>query len=209
MCSAARAVGTQGVYLEVPDAECILAEGAFWDVYYEHVCYFTASSFARLAHHAGLEVLSLEPGFDSQYLMLDARPAPAVPGAAARKGEDLTRLRELTERFAEVSAQRVREWNQRLATLRIDGRRVAVWGSGSKAVAFLTVVDAGEGIDCVVDINPRRHDMYMAGTTQRIVPPAFLRERRPDVVIVMNPIYHDEIRDELHVLGLEPELLTL
>ena len=100
-------------------------------------------------------------------------------------------------------------WNARLAALREDGRRAALWGSGSKAVAFLTALEVGEAIECVVDINPRKQGMYMAGTRQRIVPPAFLTDDRPDVVIVMNPVYSDEIRSELLSLGLEPELLSL
>ena len=115
----------------------------------------------------------------------------------------------MTQRFAKRSSERIREWNERLAKLRHDGRRVAIWGSGSKAVAFLTILDAGAEVDCVVDINPRKHDMYMAGTTHRIVPPALLQERRPDAVIVMNAVYRDEIRDELDSLGLAPELMTL
>jgi SAM-dependent methyltransferase len=210
MGSAAHDVGTGVAYLEVPDVERVLAEGAFWDVYYEHVCYFTSESFARLAGRAGFEILSLEAGFDSQYLMLEARPSPhpdrATPADAPR---DLPRLAELTERFAVTSAERIHEWNAILAKLRHDGRRVAVWGSGSKAVAFLSILDAGGEVDCVVDINPRKHEMYMAGTTQRIVPPALLQERRPDVVVVMNPVYRDEIREELDSLGLTPVLMTL
>ena len=91
MCSAARKVGTATAYLEVPDADRILAEGAFWDVYYEHVCYFTAGSFARLADRAGLEVLTLRSGFDAQYLMLDGSPAPtrqAPPRLTRRNSTD-------------------------------------------------------------------------------------------------------------------------
>ena len=210
ICSAARDVGTPTAYLEVPDVERVLAEGAFWDVYYEHVCYFTSGSFARLAEQAGFEILSLQTGFDSQYLMLEAGPSPgAARTTPADAPADFARLAELTERFAVTSADRIREWNEILAKLRHERRRVALWGSGSKAVAFLTVLDAGEEVDCVVDINPRKHDMYMAGTTQRIVPPALLQERRPDVVVVMNPVYRDEIRAELGSLGLAPELMTL
>mgnify|MGYP003554653687 FL=1 len=39
--------------------------------------------------------------------------------------------------------------------------------------------------------------------------PAFLREVRPDVVIVMNPIYCDEIRADLAAMGLAPEVTAV
>jgi hypothetical protein len=51
--------------------------------------------------------------------------------------------------------------------------------------------------------------MFMAGTGQQIVRPAFLREYRPDAVVIMNPIYRDEIAQDLAVLGLQPALMTV
>jgi hypothetical protein len=60
----------------------------------------------------------------------------------------------------------------------------------------------------VVDINPNRHGFFMAKTGQQIVGPDFLEEYRPDVVIVMNPVYKGEIVADLKQRGLEPEVLT-
>jgi len=60
-----------------------------------------------------------------------------------------------------------------------------------------------------VDINPYRNGYYMSGTGHKIVGPDFLQEYRPDVVIVMNEIYCDEIRTLLREKGLEPEIVAL
>jgi len=60
-----------------------------------------------------------------------------------------------------------------------------------------------------VDINPRKQGMYVAGTGQKIVPPEFLRDYQPDVVIVMNPIYEGEIRQMVADWGLTPELMCV
>jgi SAM-dependent methyltransferase len=197
------------VYLEVPDVERILREGAFWDIYYEHCSYFSAGSFERLARGANLEVLDVRHGFDGQYLQLYARPARGRSLDVPAGQSDVERLREAAGRFQRLHAEQVGDWNARLERMRTDGRTAALWGSGSKAVAFLTALDARDEVECVVDINPRRQGMYMAGVRQRIVPPSFLSDNRPDVVIVMNPIYREEIRAELHALGVKPELLSL
>jgi hypothetical protein len=196
------------VYVEVPDVEHVLREGAFWDIYYEHCCYFTAGSFARLVRGAGFDVVDARHGFGGQYLLLWARPA-ASSADGVDGGGDVEQLRETAERFRGLHADKVSEWNVRLEGLRRDGRRAALWGSGSKAVAFLTAVDAREEVDCVVDINPRKHGMFMAGVRQQIVPPSFLADHCPDVVIVMNEIYREEIRAELESLGVDAELLLL
>jgi C-methyltransferase C-terminal domain len=100
-------------------------------------------------------------------------------------------------------------WDARLAGLSASGRRAVVWGAGSKGVAFLCALPAAERIEVAVDINPYKHGMFMAATGQRIVPPAFLADYRPDVVIVMNPIYRDEIRAELDRLRVEADVVAV
>jgi len=49
----------------------------------------------------------------------------------------------------------------------------------------------------------------MAGTGHEIVGPKALVDREPDVVVVMNPIYRDEIAHTLDELGLHPKLVTV
>ena len=76
-----------------------------------------------------------------------------------------------------------------------------LWGGGSKAVAFLTTLGVTNEIAYAVDINPRRSGTFLAGGGQQIVAPEFLRDYRPDVVIIMNPIYRDEIQAALADMG--------
>ena len=60
-----------------------------------------------------------------------------------------------------------------------------------------------------MDINPLKQDKYVAGTGHKIVAPEALRERRPDVVLVMNPIYCDEIRRTLDAMDIGAELVAV
>jgi len=76
-----------------------------------------------------------------------------------------------------------------LEQIKGKGQRAVVWGAGSKGVTFLNVLNIQDQIEYVVDINLRKQGMYIAGTGQQIVPPEFLRNYQPDVVIVMNLIY--------------------
>jgi hypothetical protein len=101
------------------------------------------------------------------------------------------------------------EWRDRLDRLAAERRRVAIWGSGSKAVAFLTTLGGERVVEHVVDINPHRHGMYMPGSGRQIVPPERLGADPPDVVIAMNPIYRGEIAADLRRLGVAAELLAL
>ncbi len=60
-----------------------------------------------------------------------------------------------------------------------------------------------------VDINPHKQGTYIAGTGQEIVAPEFLRGYHPHVVIVMNPIYRQEIEQDLRRIGLAAEVITV
>ena len=99
-------------------------------------------------------------------------------------------------------------WRNRIVDHLGRGHRAIVWGSGSKGVAFLTSLGLGDAIEYVVDINPHRQGTFMATTGHRIVGPDALREAPPDLVIVMNPVYRDEIAAEVERQGLQAEVIT-
>ena len=214
MTTVRRSIGDRGdtvVFFQIPNAQYVLCDVAFWDVYYEHCSYFTKGSLARLFRRAGFEVRDLWTAYDNQYLMIEARPAGGEPAAAPLPGEESpAETQAMVASFVERYEARRAEWRALLAQWRAAGKRVVLWGGGSKGVAFLTTLgEAATDIAYAVDINPIKTGTFMAGTGQEIVAPAFLRDYRPDVVVIMNPVYRDEITADLSALGLAPEILTL
>ncbi|MCG7522422.1 class I SAM-dependent methyltransferase [Ruegeria sp. Ofav3-42] len=193
--------------IEVPDLRRILIEGAFWDIYYEHASYFTAGSLARAFRLAGFEVLDLRRVYGEQYLIIEAavsdRPSP-LPELA----DDLAETTKLVAEFRDTARSRIDGWRQRFAAWHDAGKRVALWGSGSKAVGFLTTIGDPGIVSCVVDINPSRQGHYMPGCAAPIAAPETLTILRPDIVIVMNSIYRDEIAAQIASMQLSPEILT-
>jgi SAM-dependent methyltransferase len=195
------------VFFEVPDVGRVLREVAFWDIYYEHCSYFSLGSLARLFRSSGFEILDLAKGFDDQYLLITARPGTEARDAAERADDDLQALARDIEHFAEHYSSTIERWEDELTQIKSRGQRCVLWGSGSKAVAYLNTLRIRDEVQYVVDINPVKHGMYLAGMGQRIVPPDFLKQYRPDVVIAMNPIYRDEIRRDLDMMGVGAKLL--
>ncbi|MCE5328557.1 MAG: class I SAM-dependent methyltransferase [Planctomycetaceae bacterium] len=204
-----RAIGDRHdtlVFFEVPDTLRILEDLAFWDVYYEHCSYFTCGSLARLFRSTGFEIESLDLDFDGQYIMLLARPAPQPTRGRLAVEDDLARTATAAEAFAANADGAIKAWRQRITTVAAQGRRCVLWGSGSKAVAFLAALDLGGQVQRVVDINPYRRGRYMPLTAQPIVSPEDLASCPPDYVVVMNPIYEREIREQLSAMNLAPTL---
>ena len=195
------------VLFELPDTLRVLDEVAFWDVYYEHCSYFSAGSLARLFERSGFEVLDLHLDYDDQYLILEARPVAEGTAPTPWAIDDMAKLRIAVDRFADGYDETIGFWRGKLSEVTTTGGTVVIWGAGSKGVSFLS--ELGAYVRSAVDINPHKQGMYMAGTGHRIDAPERLQEIRPDLVIVMNPIYVDEIRAHLESLGLSPELVAL
>ncbi len=193
------------VFFQIPNVRRILQDVAFWDVYYEHCSYFSPGSLARLFRRCGFDVLDLWTDYDDQYLMIEARPGDGR-GAPLPQEETPADLAAEVARFAARATATLADWRTRLDALRAQGQRAVIWGGGSKGVAFLTQLGLRDGLEYAVDINPRKHGTFMAGTGQAIVGPETLTGYRPEVVIVMNPVYCAEIRQELDRLGLTAEL---
>jgi hypothetical protein len=197
------------VFFQVPNAARVIEDAAFWDIYYEHCSYFSAGSLARLFRNQGFDVLDLWTDYDDQYLMIEARPASGQDRSFPELENDHDTMAELVRDFPGKFQQQADYWRDIVRSAQRQNQRVVLWGSGSKGVAFLTTLDIRSEITYTVDINPHKRGTYMAGTGQEIVSPEFLKQYPPDVVIVMNPVYQQEIQRDLADMGLTPDVLAL
>ena len=195
------------VFFELPDVTRVLRDVAFWDVYYEHCSYFSAGSLARLFKDKGFDVSEVSLGFDDQYLLLEAFPGNGAWAQSFDNGDYLQSMAQDVAHFAGAYQAKLQTWKEKLQRTASRGQRCIVWGGGSKGVAFLNLLGVRDEVEYVVDINPLKQDKFVAGTGHKIVGPEFLRQSKPDVILVMNPIYTDEIGEHVHGMGIDAELV--
>lgn len=196
------------VFFQIPEITRILKEVAFWDIYYEHCSYFSAGSLARLFRKAGFDIIDIWTGFDNQYLMIEAKPGDGI-NTILDKEKDLVIVKEIVDNFTIHIDQKIDLWKKRLEKFKHDKKKAVVWSSSSKGVAFLNAVDALDEIKFVVDIDPYKKGDYMVGTGEEIVIPEFLKDYKPDVVIVMNPVYIKEIKEKIESLKLRSNIISV
>jgi SAM-dependent methyltransferase len=197
------------VVFETPDFGRVLEEGAFWDIYYEHCSYFSAGTHARLFRKHGFDVRDLELVYDGQYIVQFAKPAHSPTCPCLPLEHDLEHLTRCAEAFPERARAQRERWLGCIADAYAAGRRIVLWGGGSKAVSFLTTLGLDEEIDAAVDINPYKQGRFTPGTGHPVIAPKDLVSRPPDLVIVMNPIYRDEVKTTLSDLALFPDIVTV
>ena len=172
-------------FFQVPSTERILAEGAFWDIYFEHCSYFRENCFHRLFEENGFQVIEVWKDYDDQYLMLDAvREQRPRNSSAADRGLD-TFHQQLRLR---------RQWIQDISE-RTEGP-ILFWGAGSKAVALTHHFPEGR-VSAAVDVNPAKWDTYLPASGLPVISPSRLTEWKPEMILVLNSIYLEEVRSTL------------
>ena len=197
------------VVFEIPDNTRVLKEQAFEDIYYEHCSYFSPGTLARLFRDSGFEVTDLYCDYGDQYLLIEAKPIPAISDKVHPFEETVEDVAQDVELFKEKITGKLEYWKNYLEDAQAKQEKVVVWGSGSKCVAFLTTLKTIDKIEYAVDINPHRHGKYIPGVGKEIMSPEFLKSYQPDKVIIMNAIYTEEISAMLDEMGVKAEVVAL
>ena len=208
--SVRRAIGNRlstAVFFEVPDVTRILREVAFWDIYYEHCSYFSLGSLARLFRFCKFEVNNLIKDYFDQYLLIEAKPVGQASERVNELEESVEETAKNVENFSAHCQNKLGQWKNQLRRIQADKKRAVVWGSGSKCVAFMTTLGVKDEIEYIVDINPHRHGKFIPGIGKQIMSPEFLKQYKPDIIIVMNPAYCNEIKRMLDNMGVTPEFI--
>ena len=197
------------VMIEIPDTKRVLEEAAFEDIYYEHCSYFTPGTLASLVRRVGFAVYDLRLDYGDQYLIIECGDDMSRDTQFSIE-ESVAETHEIVETFKRKIAGLHQKWADFIVQHEAEGKRVAIWGSGSKCVAFLSTLKLEDNVVSIVDINPNRHGKYIPGLARQIDNPEKLRQLKPDYIIVMNRIYEKEIAAQVRAMGLqETEIVSL
>jgi SAM-dependent methyltransferase len=183
------------LYLETPSAEWILAQAALWDFFHEHCSLFTAFALAHAVEEAGFHMTRLERRYGGQYWWLAAEKTPSAAEAGGRFGALEPILREEIQRL--LQAQRARG-------------EMVLWGAGAKGVAFANAMDRERKfLKALVDENPAKQGKYIPGSAHLVIPPEALPGLGAATIILLNPVYVEEITARTRALGLKVEIVDL
>jgi SAM-dependent methyltransferase len=190
------------VFFEVPNVMFTLKDFGIWDLIYEHCGYFSKPSLAHLFNSCGFKVLSLSDTFGGQFECIEAKPAESQPEGENGYAEIVQNMVHYVNAFSDTYTSKIKEWQGNLEQMKNESKKVVVWGAGSKGVTFLNTLGVTEQVSYIVDVNPHKQGMHVAGTGQQIVSPRFLQEYQPDTILVMNPLYKNEIEKMIRDLNI-------
>ena len=190
------------VLIEVPAAERIYMEGAFWDVFYEHCSYFTQRTLAGAFCLAGFNVLRTDIVYDAQYLLLEATlPSSRTKPRMANERSQIDAELDAVGRFGRNASKAIDAARNRLHAFAAEKRPIAVWQGAAKTVGLLAGLGPDVRIDCAVDLNTARHGLYLPPTGLVVLPPRSLVDLQPGHIVLMNVVYLNEVRRMIDELG--------
>jgi len=194
------------LFFEVPNALFTFRDLGIWDIIYEHRSYFIPNSLRYLFSKCGFNVINLTEEFGGQFLCLEATPGQ---GPVSIRSENLLEVSRYLDVFIDKFRYKLESWQTNLNKMALANQRAVIWGAGSKGVTFLNMFDSSGVIPYAVDLNPRKQNMFIPGTGQKIVSPDFLKDFQPDSVLIVNPLYYQEIKQSVDDLGISPQLIQI
>jgi hypothetical protein len=197
------------VFFEVPNALYTIKDLGIWDLIYEHCNYFTSNSLIGLFTSCGFKVMESKEVFKGQFLCIEAKPVKNKTDIKVDHEVEVERISGYVKAFAVNHIKTVDGWHSKMNTFEQKGQKVVIWGAGSKGITFLNMMKKRGQIEYLVDISLRKQGKYVPGSGQEIISPEDLKRYRPDIVIVMNPVYLEEIQEMINQMNLTSQLISV
>jgi SAM-dependent methyltransferase len=157
--------------IEVPNAQKMLGENRYFDLFSDHINYFTPSSLCHLAGTTGFDVISIRECFNRDYLEMYIRKKRKSVSLEAKRESDFIFLKNAVAGYHRISA----------------------WGAGSKAQAIMTALGGDLGLAYLFDTDVSKHGKYVINSMARITSPTREKVRDNDLIIIFGVSYQDEI----------------
>ena len=152
------------VMFEVPDCTRAFEALDYTTLWEEHSAYFTPLTFLQALTAAGLEPVIFESyphSFENCMVavcrktsLVKSSPPPQAPEAEVARAH----------RFANEFPRVTNDLRGQLEKMKSQGKRMALFGAGHLAVAFLSLHGLSDFFECVIDDNPHKDGMLLPGS---------------------------------------------
>jgi hypothetical protein len=194
------------ITLEFPHLQQLLAQTQFDTVYHEHFSYLSLGTVSRVFARAGLRVWDVEElpthgGSLRVYGCHADAGRKATPNVQrVLDAEEAAGLRALPT-YAGFQARAEKLKDDLLLSLieqKRLGRRVAAYGAAAKGNTFLNFAGVRRDlVGYVCDAAPSKIGRFLPGSHIPIVAPEYLRQDRPDVVLILPWNLREEVSTAL------------
>ena len=181
--------------MEFPHLLRLIADVQFGTIYHEHFSYFSLLTVEQVFARHGLRLFDVEelPTHGGSLRIFACRTEyfaqAGDSGLVTLRDEERLAGLDGDEIYAGFQARvgAVRDGLRAfLASARKDGKRLAAYGAAAKGNTLLNYCGVGtDDLPYVVDVSPHKQGRFLPGSHIPIKPVEYLREDRPDYVLIL------------------------
>lgn len=203
----AKLIGEEGTFVfEVHWAKHLVEEGAFDQIYHEHLCFYSLHAVKYLLEAIELSLIDVEivPA-QGKSLRVFARKH----GESSDRVECILREEQAAGLTSEAAyhtfARKVRSNKEKalslLHELKGQGKKIVGYGAPAKSNTLLNYYGVGkETLDYLTDTTSLKQGLYSPGTHIPIVPPEHLHTDTPDYIFLLAWNFKDSILEKERAL---------
>ncbi|MDO8408331.1 MAG: class I SAM-dependent methyltransferase [bacterium] len=199
----AKLIGGDGTFIcEVHWQKHLLEEGAFDQIYHEHLCFHSLHALKHLVESVGMNVFDVQVvPMQGQSLRVfagrDRAPSEAVERILAEERAAGLTSEAAHHAFAEKTETNKKKLLELLASLKAAGKRIAGYGAPAKGNTLLNYYRIGpDTLDYLTDTTPQKQGLYSPGMHILIVSPERLLTNTPDYLLLLAWNYKDAILEK-------------
>ncbi len=162
-------------YIEVPNGQKIFGDLQYYDIFSEHINYFTAQSMLNLLSSVGFEVIEINEDFNGQNLAV-----------YVRKAYPLRFFNDKIKKDKETLLGKINMYET-----------VSIWGAGCKSKALIKLISGNSRIKYIFDSNATIHNKYLANSDIKIAAPNTETVNENELIVVFAINFKNEIIDSL------------
>lgn len=167
-------------YIMVPSLEHLLSKEGFFDVTRDLIAYYSIDTLSYLFQKNNFDIIDC--GEKLQYYIY----------VVVKKRKRLNL--KLYWADAEIMIKDLQDYVSKNS---LSNQKMAVWCAGHFAFTVLSTAGIGEKIEYIIDNAEFKKGHYAPGSKVPIVGPEFFREHPVDIIMILGPIYINEIVKEI------------
>lgn len=168
--------------VQVPSLEHLLKPGGYFDITRDHIAYYDEETLSFLLQKNGFEILEHgETGEVYIYAIVRKR----VPVDVLNVWKDIEPLTDEVRWF--------------VANVTKNGKKLAVWCAGHFAFTVLSTTGIGNKVSYILDNAEFKQGCYAPASHVPIFAPSHFIDEPVDTILILGPIYVDEIVREIHL----------
>lgn len=199
----AKLIGNDGTFIfEVHWNKHLIEEGAFDQIYHEHLCFYSLHAAKHLVEAAGMKIFDVEIVLEQGKSLRVYASKNKLEKSSVSEILEIEKKAGLTDETAFLSfGKKIRDNRAKLRMLLLDlkakGKRIVGYGAPAKGNTLLHYYEIGPDIlDYLTDTTTLKQGLYSPGMHIPIVSPERLLTDTPDYVLLLAWNFKDAILEK-------------